>query len=56
MTDDDERRLAEDSPPRMVLCQRCSNEFDWREDTCPDCGWNKDEWIDQNRYGLATST
>lgn len=54
-SDNEERQLAEDSPPRMVLCQRCSEEFDWREDTCPNCGWEKDEWAEQGRYGLAKS-
>ncbi|WP_228842384.1 hypothetical protein [Halococcus agarilyticus] len=55
MPDDDERQLAEDSPPRMVLCQRCSEAFDWREESCPHCGWEKAEWTDEGRYGLARS-
>ena len=56
MAEDDERRLAEDRPPRMVQCQRCSEAFDWRKETCPHCGWEKSEWTDQGRYGLAKSS
>lgn len=55
MPEDTERRLAEDSPPQMVMCQWCSKEFDWHKDTCPHCGWDKDEWANQDRYGLAKS-
>ena len=55
MAEDDDRRLAEDRPPRMVMCQRCSEEFDWHEDTCPNCGWEKEEWTEGGRYGLAKS-
>ncbi|MGQ5516519.1 hypothetical protein [Halococcus saccharolyticus] len=55
MPDDDERQLAEDSPPRMVLCQRCSEEFDWQKDSCPHCGWDRVDWTERGRYGLAKS-
>lgn len=55
MPDDDERQLAEDSPPRMVLCQRCSEEFDWQKDSCPHCGWDRADWTERGRYGLAKS-
>ena len=37
--DGEDRKLAEDRQPRTVLCQRCSEEFDWEQDTCPECGW-----------------
>jgi rRNA maturation endonuclease Nob1 len=52
---DENRKLAEDRPPRMVKCQWCSEEFDWHEDTCPQCGWDKSEWADNGRYGLGKS-
>lgn len=55
MPDEDGPRLAEDQPPNMNLCQRCSAEFDWNEDECPECGWNKREWAEAGRYGLAKS-
>jgi rRNA maturation endonuclease Nob1 len=55
MSDGDSRKLAEDRPARMVNCQWCSEKFDWREDTCPNCGWNKDEWASEGRYGLGKS-
>ncbi|WP_160134812.1 hypothetical protein [Halococcus salsus] len=51
----DDRQLAEDRQPRTVLCQRCSEEFDWHEDVCPACGWEKDEWVESGRYGLGGS-
>jgi hypothetical protein len=50
------RALADDVAPRRVDCQRCSEEFDWRDDTCPHCGWEKDEWVASGRYGLAGSS
>lgn len=53
--DGEDRKLAEDRPPRTVLCQRCSEEFDWQADTCPECGWEKTEWIESGRYGLGSS-
>lgn len=56
--DDDpesERALADDVTPRQVDCQRCSEEFDWQADTCPHCGWEKSEWVENGRYGLGTS-
>jgi ribosomal protein L37E len=53
--DDEDRKLAEDRQPRTVLCQRCSEEFDWEKDTCPECGWEKTEWIESGRYGLGSS-
>lgn len=52
---EEDRQLAEDSPPRMVRCQRCSEEFDWNEDTCPNCGWDRAEWAEDGRYGLGRS-
>lgn len=55
MTTDKDRQLADDRSPRMVKCQWCSGEFDWRKDTCPHCGWEKAEWTEQGRYGLAKS-
>lgn len=55
MSADDNRRLAEDRSPRMVKCQRCSEEFDWHEDMCPRCGWDTSEWVEEGRYGLAKS-
>jgi ribosomal protein L37E len=56
MPDEEERALADDVPPRMVDCQRCSEEFDWQRDECPGCGWNKREWAESGRYGLSKSS
>lgn len=53
MVANDDRQLADDPHPRMVNCQKCSAEFDWREGTCPECGWEKDEWVENGRYGLG---
>jgi hypothetical protein len=55
MSEEDSRKLAEDRPPRMVNCQWCSEAFDWRKNTCPNCGWDKGEWASGGRYGLAKS-
>lgn len=33
-------------------CQMCSTEFDWSNDECPHCGWDKRAWIESARYGL----
>jgi ribosomal protein L37E len=55
MSENDDRKLAEDRPPRAVNCQRCSEEFDWHEATCPNCGWDKEEWASEGRYGLGKS-
>ncbi|WP_254536184.1 hypothetical protein [Halomarina litorea] len=48
--------LSDDVGPRRVDCQRCSEEFDWQEDACPHCGWEKAEWVEEGRYGLAGSS
>lgn len=55
MADENEPRLAEDTTPQTALCQNCSQEFDWRKETCPHCGWDKNEWSSSGRYGLQTS-
>lgn len=52
MMDENQPRLSDDTAPHMALCQRCTEEFDWRKDTCPHCGWEKDEWASSGRYGL----
>lgn len=34
-------------------CQRCGTEFDWRDETCPNCGWNAAAWVAGGRYDLG---
>lgn len=34
-------------------CLGCGEPFDWSEEVCPDCGWDRSEWIDRDRHGLA---
>lgn len=55
MTTDDENEPhhSEDTSPNTALCQNCNQEFDWRKQECPHCGWQKDEWVENDRYGLA---
>ncbi|PSP65658.1 hypothetical protein BRC77_00455 [Halobacteriales archaeon QH_8_64_26] len=53
--EEDGPRLAEGKEPDMNLCQHCSTEFDWNDDQCPECGWNKAEWVECGRYGLSKS-
>jgi ribosomal protein L37E len=55
MAEDENRKLADDRHPEEVKCQRCSQEFDWKLDRCPECGWEKTEWIESGRYGLGGS-
>ncbi|WP_435077562.1 hypothetical protein [Halococcus sp. AFM35] len=55
MPEEDNRKLAKDRPPRTVNCQWCSEAFDWRKNTCPNCGWDKGEWASEGRYGLGKS-
>ena len=33
-------------------CQQCGESFDWSESSCPDCGWQKDAWVEAGRYRL----
>lgn len=35
-------------------CQICSTEFDWNDDECPHCGWDKQAWVENGRYWLQT--
>lgn len=44
------RAMATSSKSRP--CQKCSTVFDWSKDECPNCGWDKQDWIDDGRYGL----
>lgn len=55
MSDEDEPKLAHGTEPHTALCQHCGEEFEWTEDTCPECGWEKSEWISGGRYGLERS-
>lgn len=52
MSEQDDRQLADDAPPQRAPCQQCSELFDWNQDACPHCGWEKDEWVASNRYEL----
>lgn len=54
-SDENEPRLAHGTEPDTALCQRCSEEFEWTEDACPECGWEKAEWVTGGRYGLGRS-
>jgi ribosomal protein L37E len=51
----EDARVAETNEPETNECQRCSTEFDWHRDTCPECGWDKSEWVASGRYGLSKS-
>lgn len=53
MASNDGRQLADDTHPRLVNCQKCSAEFDWQEAQCPECGWDRSEWVENGRYGLG---
>lgn len=37
---------------RSKPCQLCSTVFDWSDDECPDCGWDKEAWVEDGRYWL----
>lgn len=51
--EENEPRLSEETGPNTALCQDCDREFDWQQDECPHCGWEKDDWVENGRYGLA---
>lgn len=55
MSDEDEPKLAKGTEPHTALCQRCGGEFEWTNNTCPQCGWEKSEWVSEGRYGLSGS-
>ncbi len=33
-------------------CLGCGEPFDWGDDECPECGWDRDEWAERGRHGL----
>lgn len=55
MADENEPRLAHGTEPNTALCQRCGAEFDWTKDTCPECSWDKSQWVSGGRFGLGRS-
>lgn len=36
-------------------CLGCGEPFDYDEEVCPACGWDRSEWIERGRHGLADS-
>ncbi len=52
---EDEPKLARGTEPHTALCQRCGAEFEWTDDSCPECGWDKSGWVSGDRYGLGRS-
>lgn len=55
MSDEDEPKLAKGTEPHTALCQQCGAEFEWTNDSCPECGWEKSAWVSAGRYSLGRS-
>jgi hypothetical protein len=34
-------------------CLGCGATIDHAADECPECGWQRSEWVADGRYGLA---
>lgn len=36
----------------QAACLGCGEPFDWSDGTCPECGWDRNAWVERGRYGL----